>query len=141
MPADETFGVVVAELLGDEARRVSLCGRGLRRAGEFSLDAMIEHYEDVLMELTSTHARARRFPLTAAAPAPEWSASPEDDQWGWAEAFLLLQFLWGVALFVPGIQAYRAYVRALPYVSSLARAGLLLPPPDRGRRCTPARSG
>jgi len=57
MPSDETFGIVVAELLGDEARRVSLCGRGLRRAGEFSLDAMIEHYEDVLMELTSTHAR------------------------------------------------------------------------------------
>ena len=57
MPSDETFGVVVAELLGDEARRVSLCGRGLRRAGEFSLDVMIEHYEDVLMELTSTHAR------------------------------------------------------------------------------------
>jgi glycosyltransferase involved in cell wall biosynthesis len=57
MPSDETFGIVVAELLGDEAQRVSLCGRGLRRAGEFSLDAMIEHYEDVLMELTSTHAR------------------------------------------------------------------------------------
>ena len=57
MPADEIFGAVVAELLGDEARRVSLCGRGLRRAGEFSLDAMIEHYEDVLMELISTHAR------------------------------------------------------------------------------------
>jgi len=58
MPTDETFGVVVAELLGDEARRASLCGRGLRRAGEFSLDAMIEHYEDVLTELTSSHARA-----------------------------------------------------------------------------------
>ena len=57
MPADDAFGLAVAELLGDEARRVSLCGRGLRRATEFSLDAMIEHYEDVLMELTSTHAR------------------------------------------------------------------------------------
>ena len=54
------------------------------------------------------------------APADtEWSASPEDHQWGWAEAFLLLQFLWGAALFVPGVQAYRAYVRALPYLSSL----------------------
>jgi glycosyltransferase involved in cell wall biosynthesis len=57
MPSDEAFGTAVADLLGDEARRVSLCGRGLRRASEFSLDAMIEHYEDVLMELTSTHAR------------------------------------------------------------------------------------
>jgi phosphatidyl-myo-inositol alpha-mannosyltransferase len=57
MPSDETFGTVVAELLADEARRVSLCGRGLRRAAEFSLDAMIEHYEGVLMELAATHAR------------------------------------------------------------------------------------
>jgi glycosyltransferase involved in cell wall biosynthesis len=57
MPSDERFGAAVAELLGDEVRRVTLCGRGLRRASEFSLDAMIEHYEDVLMELTSTHAR------------------------------------------------------------------------------------
>jgi glycosyltransferase involved in cell wall biosynthesis len=57
MPSDETFGTAVAALLGDEALRVTLCGRGLRRAGEFSLEAMIERYEDVLMELTSTHAR------------------------------------------------------------------------------------
>jgi glycosyltransferase involved in cell wall biosynthesis len=57
MPSDETFGTAVAELLGDEARRITLCGRGLRRASEFSLDVMIGHYEDVLMELTSTHVR------------------------------------------------------------------------------------
>ena len=63
--------------------------------------------------------RAPSHPTDGAAPAPEWSASLEDEQWGWAEAFLLLQFLWGVALFVPGMQAYRAYVRALPYVTSL----------------------
>jgi hypothetical protein len=56
----------------------------------------------------------------AATIAQEWSASPEDEQWGWAEAFLVLQFLWGLALFVPGVQSYRTYVRALPYVSSLA---------------------
>ena len=64
-----------------------------------------------------------RAPWLAAdvmAPADgERSASPGDDQWGWAEAFLLLQFLWGAALFVPGVQAYRAYVRALPYLASL----------------------
>jgi glycosyltransferase involved in cell wall biosynthesis len=57
MPSDEAFGTAVAELLGDEALRVTLCGRGLRRAGEFSLEAMIERYEDLLMELTSAHAR------------------------------------------------------------------------------------
>jgi len=65
--------------------------------------------------------RAPLHPTDAAASAPEdWSAAAEDEQWGWAEAFLLLQFLWGIALFVPGMQAYRTYLRALPYVSSLA---------------------
>jgi hypothetical protein len=66
--------------------------------------------------------RAPLHPTDAAASAPDldWSASAEDEQWGWAEAFLLLQFLWGVALFVPGMQTYRTYLRALPYVSSLA---------------------
>ena len=53
-------------------------------------------------------------------PVVEWSALTEDERWGWAEAFLLLQFLWGIALFVPGMQPYRTYVRALPYVASLA---------------------
>jgi hypothetical protein len=65
--------------------------------------------------------RAPSLPTEVALlPDGEWSASSGDERWGWAEAFLLLQFLWGVALFVPGIQAYRAYVRAMPYVSSLA---------------------
>lgn len=57
MPPDEEFGAVVAALLGDEPRRVSLAGRGLRRSTEFSLEAMIDQYEDVLMELTAAHAR------------------------------------------------------------------------------------
>jgi phosphatidyl-myo-inositol alpha-mannosyltransferase len=55
MPADQDFGAVVAALLGDEPGRVSLCARGLRRAAEFSLDAMIDQYESLLMELTATH--------------------------------------------------------------------------------------
>jgi len=38
--------------------------------------------------------------------------------WGWAELFIALQLLWGLALFVPGAQAYRVYIRALPYVIS-----------------------
>jgi hypothetical protein len=61
------------------------------------------------------------LPLTdvATATVVAWSPSAEDEQWGWAEAFLLFQFLWGIALFVPGMQAYRAYLRALPYVTSL----------------------
>jgi hypothetical protein len=45
------------------------------------------------------------------------------ERWGWIELFIGIQLLWGVLLFVPGIQPYRAYIRALPYVASLA--GLL----------------
>jgi glycosyltransferase involved in cell wall biosynthesis len=57
MPGDDQFGAAVAELLGDESRRIGLAARGLQRSAEFSLEAMLEQYEDVLMELTSTHAR------------------------------------------------------------------------------------
>jgi hypothetical protein len=57
--------------------------------------------------------------VAAATPVVDWSPAAEDERWGWAEAFLLLQFLWGIALFVPGMQTYRAYLRALPYVTSL----------------------
>jgi phosphatidylinositol alpha-mannosyltransferase len=57
MPDDSTFGVTVARLLGDEPQRVALAGRGLRRAAEFSLDAMVGRYEGLLMELALGHAR------------------------------------------------------------------------------------
>jgi hypothetical protein len=41
----------------------------------------------------------------------------------WLEMFIAVQFLWGAFMFLPGVQQYRAYVRALPYLSSL---GLLV---------------
>jgi hypothetical protein len=41
------------------------------------------------------------------------------ERWGWIELFIGIQLLWGVLLFVPGMQPYRAYIRALPYVASL----------------------
>lgn len=58
--------------------------------------------------------------------APPAVAEPEDEHnepWGWAELFIASQLLWGVALFVPGMQAYRTYLRALPYLASLAAVG------------------
>lgn len=58
LPSDDEFGEVVARVLGDESRRIWLAGRGLRRAAEFSLDAMLEQYEGVLIELTSNHESA-----------------------------------------------------------------------------------
>ena len=42
------------------------------------------------------------------------------DRWGWVEIFLAVQLLWGAALFVPGAQAYRTPVRAMPYLVSAA---------------------
>ena len=40
------------------------------------------------------------------------------ERWGWPELFIALQLLWGLALFVPGAQAYRPIIRATPYVLS-----------------------
>ena len=54
--------------------------------------------------------------------AHEGAALPEG-AWGWLELFVLVQVLWGVLLFVPGSQAYRAYIRGFPYVSSLIALG------------------
>ena len=59
------------------------------------------------------------FPIPAAPPV-EVDLDDLDERWGWAEVFLAIQLLWGVALFLPGMQAYRGYLRALPYLASLA---------------------
>jgi hypothetical protein len=53
----------------------------------------------------------------------EWEReAPEarEEPWGWLEVFVILQVFWGVMLFFPGSQAYRAYIRGFPYVVSLA---------------------
>ena len=41
------------------------------------------------------------------------------EAWGWIELFVTIQLLWGLLLFLPGMQPVRAYIRALPYVTSL----------------------
>ncbi len=41
------------------------------------------------------------------------------DRWGWLEVFVLVQLMWGILLFLPGSQAFRTYIRAFPYVTSL----------------------
>jgi len=45
------------------------------------------------------------------------------EKWGWPELFIALQLLWGLLLFVPGAQAYRTIIRAIPYVMSGASLG------------------
>jgi hypothetical protein len=55
-----------------------------------------------------------------AAAEPEAIPLPDGQAWGWLELFVLSQVLWGVLLFVPGSQSFRIYIRAFPYVASLA---------------------
>jgi hypothetical protein len=51
----------------------------------------------------------------------EWEQVAERrEPWGWLELFVLSQVFWGVLLFVPGSQVFRVYIRAFPYVASLA---------------------
>ncbi len=63
------------------------------------------------------------FPVAIQLPEPsepELPAVVRSDGWGWVELFVLSQVFWGVLLFVPGSQAYRTYIRAFPYVTSLS---------------------
>ena len=60
------------------------------------------------------------------APAPVARASIRD-RWPWVEWFVCAQFLWGALLFIPGAQAYRPIIRALPYASSIGMLLLYLP--------------
>lgn len=65
-----------------------------------------------------------QWPPSSALPYPPVESdadavSIEKESWGWIELFIAIQLLWGVLLFVPGMQAFRVYIRALPYVTSL----------------------
>src|SRR5688572_20184667 len=57
--------------------------------------------------------------LTYDVSVEDRSGSTTDDHWlGFAEAFIALQLLWGIVLFIPGAQAFRTLVRATPYLVS-----------------------
>ncbi len=58
--------------------------------------------------------------LQPAEPDVEVVAGVDRQSWGWIELFVLAQVFWGVLLFLPGSQGYRMYIRAFPYVTSLA---------------------
>jgi len=55
-------------------------------------------------------------------PQPPSSRQFKADRWHALELFIAAQFLWGALLFVPGAQAFRALIRALPYVTSALMA-------------------
>jgi len=55
---DAAFAPGLLALLRDEAKRRALETAGLRRAGEFSIDRMIDQYEALLNGLRVSHARS-----------------------------------------------------------------------------------
>lgn len=55
---DREFAPAIMKLLGDEARRRGLEMSGIRRAGEFSIERMIDRYEALLSESRGAHARS-----------------------------------------------------------------------------------
>jgi hypothetical protein len=58
--------------------------------------------------------------VAAARVVPREAHAAAVPRWGWIEAFAAMQLLWGALLFLPSTQPYRMYIRALPYLASLA---------------------
>lgn len=56
MPSDGEFAATVSALLGNERRRAELSAAGVKRASEFSLNRMLDGYEQVLFDLAEVHA-------------------------------------------------------------------------------------
>jgi hypothetical protein len=61
------------------------------------------------------------------------AATPLRERWPWPTIFIAIQFLWGALLFLPGSQAYRPIVRALPYACSAGLLVVYLPVVKRSR--------
>ncbi len=58
LPADEDFGRVLSDVLGDERLRCSLGAAASRRVREFSLGRMLDGYEELLFDMSEGHARS-----------------------------------------------------------------------------------
>ena len=69
------------------------------------------------------HSSQIAFPVALQPPDVDEHVHAEQEAWGWLETFVLIQVVWGVLLFLPGSQAYRTYIRAFPYLASLAALG------------------
>lgn len=52
------------------------------------------------------------------APEADEIDATRREGWGFPEAFIAVQLLWGLVLFIPGAQAYRTIIRATPYLMS-----------------------
>ena len=87
--------------------------------------------------LAAPRASARERAATVApvpsAPATITRAKLLRERWPWLTTFLAVQFLWGTLLFLPGSQAYRPIVRALPYAVAAALVVIYVPTIRRTR--------
>ncbi len=57
--SDSEFGTALADLLADGKARGELAARGLKRAQEFALEAMLDGYEHLLVDMVTGHGNAR----------------------------------------------------------------------------------
>lgn len=95
-------------------------------------DEALPGLDDAFARRTSQADKRRTFDMrrgfdardtfTPLAPSHPWWTFGETGPW--IPAFFAIQFLWGAVLFVPGTQAIRPIVRALPYLTSLALLGV-----------------
>jgi len=72
-------------------------------------------------------ARPARPNAVVVAPPQAGSKASFRDRVPWLEIFITVQFLWGALLFLPGSQAYRPIVRALPYSAGVALLVIYFP--------------
>ena len=114
---DATFPDAVVGLLKSDSQRAELAERGFVQARRYSLAVTIDRYEELFassgaprhgeMHLTNANLLTRR---SATRPIP----------WGMLELFVIVLYMSSALLFIPGAQAFRTPIRAIPYLFSLA---------------------
>ncbi len=122
---DRDFPREVELLLADAVRRESLIearaetgSRILAHADSRSIRAV------ALADMQEIVDRANRAKI--APPMPFLALLNRGKSWGLLEVFALTIYLSSVLLFIPGAQAVRTAIRALPYVCSLAMLALAI---------------
>ena len=97
-------------------------------------DDLLDHLDESIAAVRDGRAsrRVRGVDVTTPDEASEVTAPVQRlsylrERWPWVEWFVYAQFLWGALLFIPGSQAYRPIIRALPYASSILLLALFVP--------------
>lgn len=98
-------------------------------------DDLLSRLDKSIAESAGVRVRrpVRPEPAPIVEVAPAEVRAPIRERWPWPMMFLAAQFLWGAVLFVPGSQAFRPIVRALPYAFSVGLLLVYLPVGKRSR--------